>query len=530
MIAAARPQRYPGRRKALHLSTALASGLFAAGQQQVHAQSATDTLPVLSATQGASFDGTVITPTASSLDIDINDAARVINWQTYNIGLGNTVGYTSADTTTPLAVLNRVTGLDAAPNTIFASQIDGTLQSQSNIAVWLTNPAGITFGPTGTFNGGSLVLTSLGISDADFLDGYDNPPPGDAFDLSGGTGGIVLTAGSGTLSATGNVILAAPRISVSKSIAATGDVALVAAQDVSFTSGIDSPLSITINQGTPIGGALEVLGTGTTISGGSVALVGASDSAVIGALLNVGVDAGASLTATAVDGAVILATADVPGISVAENGDSIVANGSLIASGPGGDVIVAAGGDATVGGDVTAAGDYTVVGNAVTLGTDSATRTQSAGGAVDITARTGSITGVGALTLRSDSDDSSADDDLLLDAALGTVTFGPDTLLATGAAVAPTTSGAGIGLIVSPTASVTLGDFDTAAIGNATRVAGVTIDPTLAIGDDLTFDTGTLRAGTFTADIAGDLRLASLTAPVIDLTVAGDLTGLAETS
>ena len=217
------------------LATTLASFVMGGAAQ---AQNASDTLPVLSGTQGASFAGTTITsppaPTPTQLDININDQSRVINWQTYNVASGNTVNYTTTTPGTPYAVLNRVTGTDVGAN-FFRSMIDGTINSQSNIAIWLTNPAGITYGPTGAFNGGSLVMTTLNIGDTDFL----NAAPGNTgFTLSGASANnVVLTAGTGSLTSNGSVILAAQEISTGKNITGSTGVTLVAAQDVTFNSG-----------------------------------------------------------------------------------------------------------------------------------------------------------------------------------------------------------------------------------------------------------------------------------------------------
>ena len=389
----------PHRRNALRLGTALATslGTLGAASGPAAAQSASDPLPVVSGNQGPSFGagaGTVITPAANSLDVNLNDQSRVINWQTYNVAAGNTVSYATGDTTTQFSVLNRVTGTDAN-GTFFRSIIDGTINGQSNIAIWLTNPAGITFGSTGAFNGGSLALTTLNIGDTDFLDG------GSILLDQGTTGDIALDPGSAltatglTAGFTGAVLLAAPAIVAAGSIQADGDVALVAAQEVSFASGLGSPLSMTITEGTQLSG-VNVLATGT-INGQSVALVAANASAAITSLLNV--DGGATLTATGNNGAVVLATADTGGITMTTIGAGIDADGALIASGTNGDVIVAGSDAVSLGGEVFAGGDYTATGTAVTLGGFDATAEQAADGSVSITSTAVPITLAGNVNL-----------------------------------------------------------------------------------------------------------------------------------
>ncbi|MET0179725.1 MAG: filamentous hemagglutinin N-terminal domain-containing protein, partial [Novosphingobium sp.] len=516
MTAAATPQGSFGRRTALQLSTALASSLLVVGgATAVRADPGATELPV-------PVGNNPLVTTAPDVGPYTRDMPRtqtvtlptstVIDWQSFNIGVNALVAFNSVVPTTPVTALNRVT---AGP----LSELYGQLTSQNNVAVWLINPSGITMGPQGTFSGGSLVLSTLD-TDLDLdpvaflLTGPTTP-----FTLAGTSAApITLMAGStiastGTALAPGSVIIAAQQVDASGAISAETGATLVAAQSVSFPSGIGSPLTFNITAGTALAG-VKVLGT-ATITGGSVALAALSQTGMVASLLNV--DPDATLTATADNGAVVLATSDTGSITFANgmgasivNGDSIAMAGRLAATGAGGDVIVAADGGVMLS------------------GTASLQPSVTARGAVDIRARTGTIASAGTVTVRADSDDTSTGDFLLLDAAMGTVSLSADTLLATGTAG---TSTAGIGLIVDPAASVTLGDFDTAAIGNATRtMTGATIDPALSVGGDLTFDAGTVRSSAFVANVGagatgGDARFASLAADAVTLDVNGDLTG-----
>ena len=352
------------RTRTLQLGTALATTLLMGG---LAAPAFGQTLPVVNANGGA----TIVT-NPNDLQIDLGNQNRVINFDSYNVGAGKTVNYLTSTTSTQYAVLNRVTVINPA-NT---STIAGSVTGQSNIVVWLSNPNGILVGPTGSFNTGGLVLTTMDTDPAAFL-ASGGGAAGGAFTLTGGSGSITIggtlttTAGSGLV---GTLLLAAPQISVARTasdpavLSATGDAALVAATDASFSAGIGSPLSVTITAGSPVAALIDVTdtsGSGTpTISGANVAVVGASDAMVMNALLNVG--AGAKLTATGTNGAVVLATTTTGTITATGNGARIASNGSLTASGTGGDVIVASGAAVTVAGPVTAADDYTVSGTAIT--------------------------------------------------------------------------------------------------------------------------------------------------------------------
>ncbi|QGN55301.1 filamentous hemagglutinin N-terminal domain-containing protein [Novosphingobium sp. Gsoil 351] len=509
---------------ALQLSTALATTLATfGGGTAARAQSMTDTLPVLSGTQGASFSDTTgplglptsvtpsPTPNPTQLSVNLNDQSRVINWQTFNVAAGNQVDFTTPGTAA-IGVLNRVTGVDGAMTpTIYRSLIDGTLNGKSNIAVYLSNPAGITFGPTGAFNGGSLVMTTLGVTDTDFLDGGSINLAGTSAEK------IVLGApaamgGPYGLSATnGSIVLVAQEISVAGSISASGDTALVAAQDVTFNSGVGSPLDFTITTGTTLSG-VHVLATGT-VGGGSVALVGANATAIISSLLNV--DGAATLTASADNGGILLKTTST-GAPAA--GSAIVSAGSLSATGLNGFVTVASTDAATISGSVSAAGDYTVSGTAITLGGASAV-TQSAGGAIGVSG--GAITlggdltlassGNGAVTLGGTVDGAQA---LTVNTA-GTTSFG-GAVGGTNALVSLTTDGAGSTAInggaITTTGAQSYNDAVTLGAGTTLTSTGsgaITLGSTVNGAQALAVNTAGIT--TFLGTVGAGTALASLT-------------------
>ena len=84
----------------------------------------------------------------------------IINWNQFNIGLGETVRFLQPSQ--QAAILNRVTGLDP-------SVIQGLLQA--NGRVFLLNPNGILFGPNSVVDVGSFTASTLKMSNEDFLNG-----------------------------------------------------------------------------------------------------------------------------------------------------------------------------------------------------------------------------------------------------------------------------------------------------------------------------------------------------------------------
>ncbi len=84
----------------------------------------------------------------------------ILNWNQFNIGLGETVRFLQPST--QAAILNRVTGTDP-------SLIQGMLQANGN--VFLLNPNGILFGPNSVVDVGSFTASTLKMSDDDFLSG-----------------------------------------------------------------------------------------------------------------------------------------------------------------------------------------------------------------------------------------------------------------------------------------------------------------------------------------------------------------------
>lgn len=110
--------------------------------------------------QVAVGSATIGTPSAGSLTINQTSGSAVVNWQSFNVGIGSRVTFVQPDTNA--AILNRVTGKTT-------STIAG--QIKSNGQVYLINPNGIAITKTGTVKAGGFVASTLGISDDDFMGG-----------------------------------------------------------------------------------------------------------------------------------------------------------------------------------------------------------------------------------------------------------------------------------------------------------------------------------------------------------------------
>jgi filamentous hemagglutinin family protein len=143
-----------------------------------------------------------INTTANSMVVNQATDKAILNWQTFNIGAGQSVQFVQPSASS--VALNRVTGNQA-------SSIYGSLSA--NGQVFLINSAGVMFAPGAQVNVGGLVASSLGISNENFLAGK--------YTFTGNAGGAVENYGA-ISSNGGYVVLAAPTINNAGSIDANG--------------------------------------------------------------------------------------------------------------------------------------------------------------------------------------------------------------------------------------------------------------------------------------------------------------------
>ncbi|WP_179401440.1 beta strand repeat-containing protein [Burkholderia guangdongensis] len=208
----------------------------------------------------------VSSPAAGQMNITQGTPNAIVNWNTFSIGANEAV--TIAQPSASAALLNRVLGNDE-------SVIAGRLQA--NGRVFLVNPAGVIFAPGSSVNVGSMIASTLDISDADFLAGHfrfvgtSAAPVGNAGTLTARDGGTIALLG-GTVSNTGTVS------------ARLGTVALGAGSDVTVDFAGDGLTTLQINQGA----AHALVGNAGTLAadGGTVVMSAQTADALAGTVLN----------------------------------------------------------------------------------------------------------------------------------------------------------------------------------------------------------------------------------------------------
>jgi len=195
-------------------------------------------------------------PNATTLEI-ANSPNAIINWQAFDIGVGETTRFVQQSAAS--AVLNRVT-------TQNPSDILGNLVS--NGRVFLVNPAGIVIGRDGVIDTAGLVMSTLNITNENFLAGrYEFN--GDAASGQITNHGYIKTTPGGEIVLLAPQILNAPEAGNEKSgiiESENGELVLAAGYSITITSLDDPDLSFEVTA--PAG---EVVNLGQLIArGGSV--------------------------------------------------------------------------------------------------------------------------------------------------------------------------------------------------------------------------------------------------------------------
>ncbi len=170
----------------------------------------------------ASGAATISAPSASKLSITTSTAKTIINWSSFSIQKNESVVVNQVLGSGSI-LLNRVKA--GGP----ASFLLGSLTS--NGRVYLINPAGIVVGAGAQITASQLLLSTQGVSDANFLAGNYN------FNIAGNPGAAVVNHGSITATG-GSAILAGEQVTNDGVIAAEfGTVVLAGAKTftVDFT-------------------------------------------------------------------------------------------------------------------------------------------------------------------------------------------------------------------------------------------------------------------------------------------------------
>ena len=557
--------RSTSRCQALRLGTALATCVLCCGQGQTAFGQAVTDLPVLKADGGASINNSLDGKTKT---VDLLNANRVITWnqfsidKTFEVNFKSTVVISGDLRAAALSVLNRVTG-DSPGNsgnntTFYPSLINGKLTGEADIAIWLVNPAGITFGPTGSFSGGSLILSTLDVPDnasanlgssINFTSRTDLTTGNNSVGTNLGAKAYQLNLASGVSTAdiksSGNVLLIGATagdvatngrgIEIGKNITASGTVSVIAVSDVTFGTGVNSPLNYTINAGALVTG-VRVLGT-ATIKGSNIVLAAKTAENAINDLLMVG--SGSTLQVDQSDGMIRLVVttfAATPGTP-----NQLTADGTLNSAG---DVTVSADGNAAITGAVTAGKNYAVTAADITLGSIAAV-TQSAGLKVAITSANGTITGGSGLVLKSNDVLVAAQDlasTLILDAGTGTLDLDRGSSLSSGNAATGVRFGAANALKLGNVTSGHLGNYDPAvpAIqldlkGDDNFTAGtITTENSITAAFGKTIDITSVKTTISTSDVSltagNDIKLGSAITRSMTLSAGTELTSNGSTT
>uniref|UniRef100_UPI0025BC6965 two-partner secretion domain-containing protein n=1 Tax=Aquabacterium sp. TaxID=1872578 RepID=UPI0025BC6965 len=203
---------------------ALASGLIAATCSAWSAGAVLPTGGQVSLGQGSISQG------GNTLTVTQGSNRLVTNWESFNIGTGQTVRFVQPSATS--VALNRVLGGEA-------SLIQGQLLA--NGQVYLLNPNGVLFGAGARVDTAGLVASTLAMSDADFMAGR--------LHLSGSSQAAVRNEGSLTATDGGPVaLIAAQVVNTGRIQADGGTVALASGQDVTLDLG--GSVRLQVNQGT----------------------------------------------------------------------------------------------------------------------------------------------------------------------------------------------------------------------------------------------------------------------------------------
>ena len=161
--------------------------------------------------------------TATKTTVTLTGPRAIINWDSFSLASGYTFEVIGASTSDIL--LNRVLGSDV-------SSINGLVQSNAN--VWLLNPNGIIVGSNGRFDVGGLLLSTAGLSDADFLDGNLD------FNFSGSrTNPVIIYPNAELRANTGGIVLLADQVRTNGSLSSAGSNMLFGARAMTVTFDAD---------------------------------------------------------------------------------------------------------------------------------------------------------------------------------------------------------------------------------------------------------------------------------------------------
>jgi fibronectin-binding autotransporter adhesin len=199
------------------------------------AQIPANTLP----TGGTVTSGSaVIAQNNNTLNINQSSQKAIINWSTFDVGSAATVNFNQPNS--QASTLNRV-------NSASKSMIDGAVNS--NGTVIFVNPNGIVFGKGAQVNTGSIVATTMNITDQEYLSENNKKI------FSGSAKGKIVN--NGTITANnidGYIALMAPQVKnqgvVIANMSGNNSIALVSGEKVTLTFQGEQLLNVNVDAST----------------------------------------------------------------------------------------------------------------------------------------------------------------------------------------------------------------------------------------------------------------------------------------
>ncbi|WP_155740929.1 filamentous hemagglutinin N-terminal domain-containing protein, partial [Burkholderia diffusa] len=239
---------------------------------------------------------TITTPNPNQMVITQGTQSAAINWQSFNVGAGNTVRFIQPSSTSQ--VLNRVTDLTGT------TQILGSLTA--NGQVFIVNPQGVVFGKGSVVNAGAILASTRDIDPTQFM----SQGARSLFLSGGSTGaGVVVNDGGVSVAPGGWIALAGDVVKNTGSLSAPGGaVALLAGGNatLALSNGLLVDVCVSASQAQATiahSGSIAAQGgkvfidanTANSLLGSAVNLTGVVDvSSETGAGGTIAVDAGAS--------------------------------------------------------------------------------------------------------------------------------------------------------------------------------------------------------------------------------------------
>lgn len=208
-----------------------------------------------------------IVQSGNTLNINQSTDKLITNWNSFNIGQDATVNFNQPSSNS--SALNRVVQNNP-------SQILGNLNA--NGKVFLINPSGIVFGENAQINVGSLVASTLNMSDDDFLAGN--------FTFKNNPNATASIENYGKIRAQGGVVafIANRVVNHGEVVADNGQVAFAAGNQITLDFTGDGLITLTVDQGV-VDGLIENGGL-VQADNGVVIMATAARDAIYNSMIN----------------------------------------------------------------------------------------------------------------------------------------------------------------------------------------------------------------------------------------------------